>query len=304
MELTKEILKKYLPAHEVTYCDVENHNISGLEFMSAGVAVKLENGLEIFGASSALDISPIRLAAYECLERYVIQTMPRDTTHETQDFKWSISNGVAIHSSYELASHNAYYELLERNEILKSWYYNTPIKHLSHSLNFPENLQKSHKMLVADFSTIEGQYVIGVFAIPLDDKHNLVYGFGSGCDLNLAIQKANKEFVTRFGFLWGEEASNEVMSSCTPDYHQEFYLKKENLHHIEEWLFGHRFEKQYVSEFQLKGTEYVNITPASWKDDFSVLKAISKDSLPLFFGLPPRQLFDFPFRCDIPHPIV
>lgn len=304
MEMTKKILEKYLPPHEITYCDVEENHILGLGIKCAGVAVKFQNGLEVFGSSSGSE-NPLMLAAYECLERYVVQNQPKKTFFETSTFKWSISNGIAIHSSSHEAHHNAFYELFERNEILKSWFYNTPIKHLSCDLSdLGQEILNHFEFLVADFSTHEHKHVIGLFAFPKSEDLNLVYGFGSGDDLNQTILKAKKEFMTRFGFLWGESATDVGVEINTPAFHQEFYLKKENWGHIREWLFELKYPKKTHSGFQINDVKYVNITPASWTPDFTVMKAVSDDSLSLFFGFPDQQIFDFPFRCDIPHPIV
>ena len=302
---TKEILEQLLPPHEVIYCDVESHDVLGLNFKAAGVAIKLESGQEVYGASSSEKDDPLIFAGYECLERFVIQGLPKEDKFQSVDFKWSLSNGIALHDTYEEACENSYGELFERSEILKSWYFNTPVRIIPQDMEaFSSELATHYEIIVADFSTDPKRHAIGYFALPKNSKVHLVYGFGSSSDLQKAILKAKKEFITRLGFLWGEEVSESEVPKNTPDFHQEFYLKPENGHHIREWLFGTKFGKKEYLGFQLKDVSYVNITPAEWQGKFYVTKATSKDCIPLFFGMAPQHIFDFPYRCDIPHPIV
>lgn len=302
----KQTLKRYLPDHELTYCEVEDHEILGMKFQNAGVAARLHDNLDVFGASSSFTESPLMFAAYELLERFAILSRPI-VRHEldSDTFRSSISNGVAIHKTIEEAKMNAQFELLERNEILKSWYFNTPVEHLPVSSlgEMSAEAHEHYEFALVDFSTIQNVHVIGVFAFPKNPSVNLVYGFGSASDLHEAILKAKKEFITRLGFLWGESFEEEVPVN-TPDFHQNFYLRPENLCHIKEWLFGSLSTKKSLEKYQLKDMDFVNITPLNWGGDFFVVRAQSHDVIPLFFGQPPKQLFDFPFRCDIPHPIM
>ena len=300
-------LRQFLPEHEVTYCDVEENEILGLKFKNAGVAVTLHDGLEVFGSSSSQAGSPLIFAAYELLERYVVLTQSTDNkTHESDKFKYSVSNGVALHDTFVKAKDNAYFEMYERNEILKSWYYNTPIKRLPNSLlgEMSTEMVNLYEFFVADFTDGHGAPVIGVFALPNMKEMNFICGFGSGQTIEEAVQKAKKEFVTRLGFLWGELPGDEIKIVNSPGFHQDFYMRHENLNNIREWLFGQKYPKKKSSSHQMKDVYYVNITPSGWESHFSVVRARSVDAIPLFFGYPPKQIFDFPYRCDIPHPIM
>lgn len=301
----KALLEQTLPRHEITYCEEEEQTILGLKFKNAGVAVKLESGLEFFGASSSQTGSVLVYAAYECLERFTILTQERIPSFESNSFRYALSNGVALHQTFEKASKNAYLELLERNEILKSWYYNTPIKHLSSdSVNFGEEINQKYEILVVDFSNTPQAHVIGIFALPKSEEVNLIYGFGCAVNLSEAINKAQKEFITRLGFLWDQAPDEEYSNKNSSSYHQEFYLRKENLPYIKEWLYEGEVPKKEIDGLQLKGVDYVNITGKTLDNLYFVIKATSSDSIPLFFGLPPKHIFDFPFRNEIPHPIV
>src|SRR5688500_16604403 len=120
-DLIHNLLKNYLPPHEITFCDVEKNEIDGLQFLTAGVAVNLHSGVEVFGASSSFSFSPLIYAAYECIERSVVLDLKGHTVHPDATFRPALSNGVALHTDIEEAKRNALFELIERNEILKSW---------------------------------------------------------------------------------------------------------------------------------------------------------------------------------------
>src|SRR5690348_14027286 len=109
-----ELLKGFLPPHEITYLEEEEHTLLGLTFKSAGVAVKLSNGLEVFGSSSSELESPLGYAAFECLERYALLQRPKEAVTD-EKFKLSLSNGVALHSFRAAAEESALLELVERN---------------------------------------------------------------------------------------------------------------------------------------------------------------------------------------------
>ena len=304
----KDLFKQLLPPHELTYCEVDVHSILGLHFQTAGVAVKLETGLECYGSSSSfLRAPPLMFAAYECLERYAIHNQLSPPL-EGKTFRNSLSNGVAIHQNFFEAKKAAYLELLERNEILKSWYFNTPIRHINLSAEyyFSAEMIDQYDLHFVDFSSIPDCFVVGIFALPKIPSLNPIYGFGSGLNESEGIFKARKEFLTRLGFLWGETPAYEdqLGDIRTPNFHQEFYLRHENLQHLRDWLQEDRKQKKNFNKYQVRDLNYENITPNAWGSKYPVIKATASDSIPLFFGLPTPELFDFNYRCDIPHPIV
>lgn len=301
-----ELLNQYLPTHELLHCEDEDHDILDFKFKIAGVALKLENGLEVFGSSSAEKSSPLRYAAYECLERFVLlnSAKPQD---ESLPYKFSLSNGVALHDNFEKASQSALAELVERNEILKSWYYNSPIELLPFdaSVSFSQEMSEKYDFFLASFSQIPSHFVTGLFAFPKVSGVNLIYGFGSSAEgLEIATQKAKKEFTTRLGFIWGESAELTAHDRKSGLYHQDYYLMPENLHHLKEWLTGSKYAKKSSTRFLLEKPEFTDLTPLPWRASLAMAKAHCQDSIPLFFGEPPLELFDFSHRCDIPHPII
>jgi len=57
------------------------------------------------------------------------------------------------------------------------------------------------------------------------------------------------------------------------------------------------------NNFSVKEVLFEDLTPKGWTS-FNVIRAKASDYIPLFFGVTPRQSFDFTHRCDIPHPVV
>lgn len=295
-------LRKFLPEHTVLHCETEEVSThDGLMYV-AGIAVELSNGLQIFGSSSASDETCLLLASYEVLERFALLTSNSDVEVPKNKFKYSISNGVALHTDEETAKSSAFLELLERNEILKSWYLNTPIKIVSSEAQYqgPTSLH-GYDIMAYDFSTIPGHHVIGVFAFPHDRNKAAMYGFGAGFNLADASKKAGKEFWTRMGFVGDEVTDSDPDFSCTPDYHQDFYLNPKNTKYLIEWLTSP--DKKPSDRYMMKGISFTSLKPLDWKE-LKVFKASSEDCIRLFFGDASGADFDFVHRCDIPHPII
>jgi len=301
---TSEFLDRHLPPHEKLYFETENKNILGFEFDISGIAVKLESGEEVYGSSSSFNNSSIQLAAYELLERYVgiknlCNTEPGDTY-------FSFTNGMAIHQDSSKSKKNARLELIERNEIMKSWYFNTPIKKLDYNANlsFPNDFLEKYEVSIFDHSNIDGCFVVSIFAFPKNDSFNLIYSFGAAESLLEAVEKSKKEFLTRLGFLWEEKPHLENIQRNTSSYHQEYYLMSENWSELRKWLFENVHRKKKLSKYECQEIQFLDLTPNGWKDSTFVFKAIGKDYIPLFFGNPPAEKFDFTHRCDIPHPMI
>jgi hypothetical protein len=154
-----------------------------------------------------------------------------------------------------------------------------------------------------NFSSFQEFPVLGIFAFPRVRGLNLIYGFGCDTSIKRALEKSRKEFLTRLGFLWGEVVSMNPVERSTSLFHQEFYLDMANSKIIYEWINGTSKNNRPINKYSIGDITFVNHTPAPWSEKFSVMRAHSNDSIPLFFGKPPKS-FDFPFRHDIPHPMV
>lgn len=293
-------LNKYLPNHEIEYCETERSIISNEQITTSGIVLKFKDGKELFGAASSLSNNdPMMIAAFECLERFLI--LDQKYIQENNDTYFTASNGIAFHETYEKACINAQLELIERSEILKSWYKNQTAKIINSSI-FCQEFYDSFKVWCFDFSNIEGVYVIGIFAMQNEFPTKFYCGFGSSTNLKEAELKAKKEFLTRLSFLINQplDAIDSIPKN-TGLYHQEFYLHSENYSHLIDW-FSCIAVDQKVKSSLFPVIKFEKISPEHWTD-FCVVKAYSNETIPLFFGAPPKS-FDFKFRYDIPHPIA
>lgn len=297
-----ENLRKYLPPHEVTHCESEELMYAGKKIVCSGIAVKLENGLEVFGSSSAEDESALMLASFELLERYVILSSFKQCELPNDRYKRSLSSGVALHSDKAVAMNSAFLELVERNEILKSWYLNTPVVEVTEKAPYlGVRCLKGYEVRAFEFSTDSRFSVVGVFAFPENQYKPPVYGFGSDLYLQSSLKKAEKEFWTRFGFIGDEIVSDDPSFSATPGYHQDFYLNPKNIHYLKEWLMGG--SKTACRRFSLSDVSFEVLNPETW-NDLHVIKASCEEALQLFFGDAPRSSLNLTHRYDIPHPIT
>lgn len=299
------LLNNFLPLHEITYAETEKKEILGLEFYISGVAVKVKDSFESFGSSCSMIADPLHLAGYECIERYIVQS--KITPNLTSKYcRFALSNGVAIHSSPEQAKENANFELLERNAILLSWYFDTPIKRISSIEKniFPQSFTEEYDVYVCCFSEESNHCVTGIFAFPQNNVNPLLYGFGCDKNLELSIAKSKKEFISRMGFLWEEIADTANQDRKSGLYHQDFYLDSANHHHLRQWLNSKKYPHPDFIKYKITKTSFTNLTPNHWKKKLHIFRAKSQNSIPLFFGEVPKEHFDFPFRCDIPHPIT
>lgn len=304
MKKAAKLLSDFLPPHEIVYSETEEVLLEGASASVSGIALSLSEDDVIFGSALSFGEDSSIFAAYECLERFVI-SRDKPLLQDGTKFRISISNGVALHQSIKEAQLAASLELIERSEILSSWYTNAPAQRLNHPKGFIslENLSKLYDIKVYEFSHLNGFSVIGIFAFPRGAEVNFIAGYGAGLSVTSAYSKALKEFLARYHFLSSETDFQGVQFSPTADYHQDFYLSDKNYLLIEKWLesaenglFGAQRQVAPLIEFQ-------DITPGGWQEKLFVFRANSLQTFPLYFGEYPTESFNFKYRCDIPHPI-
>lgn len=294
------LLNNFLPAHSIEYCETERTILFNEPITTSGIVIKFKDGRELFGAASSLtNDNPLMIAAYECLERYLI--LEQKDKQQNNKTYFTPSNGLALHENYEKACQNAQFELIERSEVLKSWYLNQPAEALSNS-NFSKEFLDEFEIWSFDFSNIEGVFVVGVFAQRREDGGQFYCGFGSSNDLPSAKLKAKKEFLTRLHFLMDQPLEPlDSIPRNTGLYHQEFYLHSQNQEYLKDW-FDAIGASNLIKKSHFPKIKFKTISPSHWKD-FCVVKAYSNEATPLFFGIPPKS-FDIKYRYDIPHPIA
>lgn len=299
-----KILEKFLPPHKVIHQEQESITLGGIQASVAGIAVAFNEDDIVFGSSLSFNGDASELAGYELLERYVL-TRERKVFQQGAETVFSLSSGVAIHTSTLLAQEASKLELLERNEILRSWYLNAPIRKLQISKyqEWFSFLTSNYDFQFYDLSNHPEVRVIGIFAFPHHEGLPFLSGYGAGKDLDSAFEKSKKEFCARYSFLQDVDLNEEVVFQPNAEFHQNFYLQPGKSKIIIDWLYDSSRSQINPNAFSGQEITYQNLTPGSWASDFHVSKALSCDVIPLFFGKLPSKTFNFTHRCDIPHPI-
>lgn len=247
----------------------------------------------------------LRRAYFEALERWATIKLfyPHIPRKEEQKRLPSRSNGVAIHENKEFAQQAAVRELLERHDVLRSWYNQSGLK----ALEFPV-----HKSLEPfyDFhwAQLQGRtFVLAGF--PKNSDWPFVFSSGLGDSEEQSLEKTKREFYQKLAALKGEEPSDGLLDSPTPIFHLETYLRPENYRRIKQWIQGeskpiavkdNRFHEK-LHELSCE----VRVHELQFSDRLLYLaRASSKQALPLTFGRGYEFLpSNYPVEFEV-HPIA
>ena len=266
--------------------------ISSIKLQLLGLVAESANFGPVTASAVCRQQVPWVRAYFELLERVSIllarEKLPQIFNPTSPDQKWvySKSNGVAAHTDSEQAKRASFFELVERDRVLRSWYGQIrPIP-----VEFPEPplaeaLSAYYRFEAYDF----GEGVGGVFGFPLAKQHPLVHGFGSRASLKEGLAHAVQETLQRLGFLWGEEVLvGQLEFSPTPDFHLEYFLSEEGAQRIRNWLDGKhlgRFQLQDIADPNSENIQYLDLTPLSLQEKVHIYQASAPSRIPLTFGL-------------------
>lgn len=222
-------------------------------------------------------------------ELSLASVLRRDALEDRQRF--SLSNGVAAHASFELACRGAWLEGVERDRVLRSWFGVAPP---------PRRIQRSPSLLapLSDRYALECYrfddpadpdahvVVCGVFLFPVCDMYPPAWGFGAGTSISDAAERAAIECVQRLGFLQGELSLAEPPAfSATPDFHLDFYLHAPHRERLLRWLGGARREGALATSARARGVvHFADLTPPHLDGRVSVVKGVDPGRMPLVFG--------------------
>lgn len=301
-----------------------------LEIAMLGIsAVGVENG-GVSASAVSLHGPPLKRAWFELVERSAIldffgampsevnvfqlnggsQVWPMDKVfgEETQASRLSKSNGVASHSQKLEACASAYRELLERDQVLRTWLGWKEVKTIDCEFDSRAELQKLYSLTIVEFFKSAHTIVLGIFGIPQDrSKHPFICGFGAAASLSAAIHKAESELLQRLAFLWGEELPTSIPERApTALFHQEWSLSPQGIETIEEWLAGRMPRMPAARDTTPPPIErvfFIDMTPRHMVGKCVVAKAYSPDLLPLYFGEFPKSFGDVLPELAI-HPIA
>ena len=231
--------------------------------------------------------------------------------------RYSISNGVALHDSWNEARERAWLELVERDRVLRSWYGGPAPATLGdrseswlHLLS-PERA-RALRSLGSDYRLVAVEIpepapdrarpttVAGVFGFPRERELPLFYGFGAACRVGHALDRAAMEGIQRLAFLWDEPpVATPPEPVPTPEFHQDYYLWPGAHANLEQWLAGdHHIESDTEFEYDEPArhpghrmsrsrAQYVELRPATGErqaPEFHVVKAHDPNAFPLVFG--------------------
>jgi ribosomal protein S12 methylthiotransferase accessory factor YcaO len=276
-----------------------------------------ESGTDLVTGSAAdLDLNPLPRAYFELIERASLVTADRDPNRnftlkdmdgqetgrafasrvlpksEDPGRRFARSNGVAVGADWRSACRAAYWELIERDRVLRSWYGETcPQQIALPSSRWLAAVENHHAWQAYSFpghAQSEPGIAVGVFAFPRSTEHALSYGFAADRSLTRAIERAAAECLQRLGFLWGEALPPvEPPFAPTAEYHQEFYLQARMHQRIRDWLMGQHAQKP-CSIRGHQGTssirQFADLTPEILQGRLAVAKALPVRELELTLG--------------------
>jgi ribosomal protein S12 methylthiotransferase accessory factor YcaO len=210
------------------------------------------------------------------------------------------SNGVALHEGWAAACERAYWELVERDRVLRAWWGETSPAALAIAEDSPLARLPSYEVKLCTFPGVStaawgaGIEVAGVIGFPLRADVPLFLGYAGRPSLLDAVEAATREAIQLLAFLWGESIPTEPPSRAPgPMMHLDHHLFPGNHAALRRWLEGdHRqyssglpeaFRSRQVEEDSLG---FVDLTPR-WMRGLRVAKAISPHAALLTFGEAP-----------------
>lgn len=305
---------------------MQKANVGSLTLFMVGL-VASSAAQHALGSSTQADGFPVDRAYFELLERISIyeakqpgrvldvrdahgnvlgqrdaaRVFPIDLSPR---LRWSLSNGVALHGSWQAACASALHELIERDRVLRSFAGEFP------PVRVELPASELARATAEQFETVA--YELGQshpapkhrtamwFMMPRTLVLPITYGFGTGESLADALARAEREAMQRLAFLWGEELPSEpVQPAATPEFHQDFYLYPPNHARLTEWLAGQirpRHARQVgLPLFDGEQVTFIDLTPAALRGKLAVAKAVSARARRLRFGVPHNA---------VPHPVV
>jgi hypothetical protein len=294
---------------------IERTSVAGLDLHMVGLVAVTPSGREITGAAADAAGFPVERALYELIERICVVSASttnsalavRDRSGQLQErrsarelfppdprpdsLRTSLSNGAALHESWEQACGSAACELIERDRVLRSFRGEFVPRRLPLADgSISSALQRHYEVELYRLDPPEDPSqiaVAAVFLFPQTAKVPLVYGFAAAPSMPRAEALAAHEALQRLAFLWGELTPvAPPTASPTPEYHQEFYLYPPHHSILRNWLRGDiRPNQPTMRLFDLSQIWFADLSPTGVNIGYAVAKAYAADAMVLQFGI-------------------
>ena len=305
----------------------------------AGWSASNVGGGEVFGASVGLLGRAAETAAYELWERFATlaafdeaesflvkthhgqvrrlgtpaEVFPKSPRPES--WVYSLSNGTALASTWTEACHRARRERLERDTVLRSWYWrDVPMRKTSPSAGEVSDAYRgvselySLEMYELERRPEEAERVAIAFLFAKDAalSPQTIWASGAGEDSAMASTAALKEALQRLAFLWEGDIDPAPDFAPTAGYHQEVYLGVEGAKEFHRWIaesqsvataFG------WANEVNLDEETFADLTPAVLSGQCYVARSLAA-RYPLFFGRPHVDELPWVTELRILHPVA
>ena len=220
----------------------------------------------------------------------------------------SKSNGVALGPTWQFAVRRAAWELVERDQVLRSWYGAVPPQRLDAKELLPAGLESSYEVQAYRLDGGGAACVAAVVCWPRDERRPLVLGYGARPETRDAVCAARDECLQRVGFLWEEDLPDTMPEPApTPDFHQDYYLWPGSHDALQRWLAGDHVglcpEIRAMSARSVEAVEYVDLTPEVLTGRARLAVALRHDELIFGFGLGHPAVATLPSELRV-HPVA
>jgi ribosomal protein S12 methylthiotransferase accessory factor YcaO len=274
----------------------------------------LERAATMEALSSKRDAWELRTRAGEAIEmRAASEIFPE--SGEPQRWRYARSNGVALHRDWSAACLRAFWELAERDRLLRSWYGEIAPVRVTRALEgSPLAATTSYEWTAHAFpeerdTFSRGVEVAMVVGFPIVQGAPLVLGSGARPDREGAVAAATREALQGLAFLWGEalpKSESPPSIGPSPMHHLERFQWPAHHAMIRAWLEGAHVRlaasRERAEEPRPKEVAFVDLTPQWLAGGMRVVKACCAAAVPLTFGDAPNAAH-LPFELRA-HPIA
>lgn len=291
----------------------ERVHVGDTTIHSVGLVAEAEGVGDVSGSAGELGEYPVARALFELLERVSVLECRAHPRREMElitsggspagivrsvdlfpaapsggEWRYALSNGVALGHSLEDACHRARAELVERDRLLRSWFGGpAPVRmSVEHAPRLPPDCYRVEAYSVPHDGEETPFEVAAIFGFPRRDTVPLVFGTAAARTLSAALESAERECIQRLGFLWGEELPRTLPSpEPSPAFHQEFYLCPASHGRLSAWLSGeHQGMTRLPRKSRHAAPRFANLTPEHLRSRLWVVKAVASEELELAFG--------------------